>query len=161
MDIAAIATKELQQLESDMKILRREMADIQHREQHIQREIDAWKTILEARSGETTALIPSRGANAIAPMTVGDFHFTDPATNKTDVVRLVFQEAGIRGLVASDLVEKLKEAGVGGHRSFPYTAISKMKGRGEIFEADGRYFWAQTNLLEEEVKDQEAAEAAS
>src|SRR6202035_1492241 len=145
-DIATIANIEIQKLESNWNSLRREIDDRLQRQQGIQREIEAWKTIMEARSGKT--ITSANSSKTAAFHYVPNIFISSKADNKTDFVRKTFQDAGSVGLVASDLVEKLKEAGIGGHRSFPYTAISKMKGRGEIYEAHGRYFWNQNLNLE-------------
>jgi hypothetical protein len=160
-EIAVIASSEIQKLESGLNSLQREIEDRLQRQQTIQREIEAWRTILEARSGENVVKLVHSGGTSVLHYVSAASNSSFKTDNKTDSVRKIFQEAGSNGLIASELVDRLKEAGVEGHRSFPYTAISKMKGRGEIYEGShGRYFWKQTNL-NLEVKEQEPTEVGS
>jgi len=154
-EVGKIATQQMQQLEIDIRLVRSQAEAILQREKQLQREYDAWKTIVESRFGPLDAATET----ATLKFKVGP---ESDSTNKTDFVRKVFREAGEHGLTASELVAKVKNAGIDASRSFPYTAISKMKERRELIEQAGRYVWSEyVNQTQESLKMEEATEVAS
>jgi hypothetical protein len=157
--IVKIAAQQMRKVEDDISLNRQEIDSLVQREKDLQREYDAWKTIVESRCGKP------HGPDIQTPRPVVQVKIHDYGDNKnkTDFVRAAFKDAGIKGLSSAELVAKVKDAEIDASRSFPYTAINKMKARGELIESSGRYRLSEyvEDRTQENLKMEEASGEAS
>lgn len=66
--------------------------------------------------------------------------------SKSDLVRDLARKNEGSGITARDVMDLFERAGIEAHHNLGYSILSRLKGRGELKEMQGRYYPARANM---------------
>lgn len=135
VELLRLAEKEFAAAEEQAKKAMRERDAAQQRLDLANRALQAWAAIVEQKRQATGLPPPS-----VAPSTLPGFtNDEDGPRSRTDWVRGWIRAAGDKGATPAQIRSLTEHLGLPVNENFPHSILSKLKARGEIVKAKGRY----------------------
>ena len=141
-NIAKLASTKIEKISSELKDVTEQLTVLEAKKTNLEELLQSWQKIhaqekqaTDVTGSESGSAANSDSQNAVAQLQAGELDHG----NNTDFVRAFIRKSA-RGVKTLDVRRAVAQAKLAVGKTFVYTAISKLKERGEIEKRGGRYY---------------------